>query len=233
MWDYYKKLTNIEGDYFLKDFSRISIIDHSNCDVIEVKNYKTKKSSALKIFNSEKFEDFKIELSFYKQITHNNIVDFHGYFIGQDNASNKTGFIFMELGQENLEKLILRRKKLNIHFTENEIKIFLKNMLEIFCFLENKRTSHGDIKPENIIIIEKDKIKTSKICDVGCQSFTLKNETTKTRNIVGTVPFFSPEIIFEYFEKKDQVIHNPYKKDVFALGLTFLYAITFKVLFHY
>ena len=77
--------------------------------------------------------------------------------------------------------------------------------------------------------MKKIKIEKGKICDVGCQSSTLKNETTKTRKIVGTVPFFSPEIIFEYFDKKDQVHHNPYKKDIFALGLTILYAITFKV----
>ena len=30
-------------------------------------------------------------------------------------------------------------------------------MIECLCFLEGKRIYHGDIKPENIIIIEKNK----------------------------------------------------------------------------
>ena len=98
MWDYYSNLKITDGNLLIKDFLRGSLIDKSNYDVFQVKNRKTKQYSALKIFNLDKFEDFQRELNFYLQNTHNYIVKFHGYCIGQDNDLNKTGFIFMELG---------------------------------------------------------------------------------------------------------------------------------------
>jgi serine/threonine protein kinase len=72
-----------------------------------------------------------------------------------------------------------------------------------------------------------------KICDIGSGKM-IKNENTQTSTISGTIPFLSPEL-FKGFSKNNRLLHNPFKSDVFSLGLCFIYLITFKkvLLFFY
>ena len=50
-----------------------------------------------------------------------------------------------------------------------------------------------------------------------------------TKAIKGTVPFLGPELIYNLdSDTHKEFKHNPYKADVFSLGLCLLYMITFK-----
>jgi serine/threonine protein kinase len=44
--------------------------------------------------------------------------------------------------------------------------------------------------------------------------------------LVGTVPFLAPELVRNYSNQK--VCNNPFKSDVFSLGLCLVYLVTFK-----
>jgi serine/threonine protein kinase len=64
-----------------------------------------------------------------------------------------------------------------------------------------------------------------KICDIGsCRVIT--NEATEWATLVGTVPFLAPELIRNYMNTGH--CNNPFKSDVFSLGLCLLYLVTFK-----
>ena len=54
----------------------------------------------------------------------------------------------------------------------------------------------------------------------------MTKESTEEATLVGTVPFLAPELVRDF--TKDRVINNPFKSDVFSLGLCFLYLLLFK-----
>ena len=84
--------------------------------------------------------------------------------------------------------------------------------------------AHCDIKPENILIIDWNSLKL-KLCDVGSCKIVSK-ESLDEATILGTVPFLAPELI----QTKNSKIttNNPFKSDVYSLGLVIVYMITYK-----
>lgn len=69
-----------------------------------------------------------------------------------------------------------------------------------------------------------------KICDIGSGK-QIKNEDTGTSTIAGTVPFLSPELMNNLSNSRTN--HNPFKSDVYSLGLCLLYLITFNKVFSF
>jgi serine/threonine protein kinase len=55
---------------------------------------------------------------------------------------------------------------------------------------------------------------------VGTES---RGDNTKTRTLIGTVAYLSPELLKDHLDFKYKSNYNPYKSDVFSLGLVFLY----------
>lgn len=60
-----------------------------------------------------------------------------------------------------------------------------------------------------------------KVCDIG-SGFEAK-DINATRTITGTLPFLAPELIDSFSNMKTKT--NPFKSDVFSLGLCLIYAI--------
>lgn len=81
--------------------------------------------------------------------------------------------------------------------------------------------AHRDIKPENILLFDQE-LFLFKICDVGVGTES-RGENTKTRTLIGTVAYLSPELFQAFKDLKYKSYYNPYKSDVFSLGLVFLY----------
>ncbi|CAD8111170.1 unnamed protein product [Paramecium sonneborni] len=59
-----------------------------------------------------------------------------------------------------------------------------------------------------------------KACDVGCSS---QVDTIQTISVVGTMSYLAPEL---FYAESNKLKHNPFKSDVYSLGLCFLYLIT-------
>ena len=130
-------------------------------------------------------------------------------------------YILMELGLSDWNEEIKRRAKKKNYYTENEIIEILKQITEALLFLENQGIAHRDIKPQNILIFENN---VFKVTDFG----EAKNisDTSQQATLRGSELYMSPMLYNGLKYNQRDVIHNPYKSDVYSLGLCFLYALT-------
>lgn len=55
----------------------------------------------------------------------------------------------MEKGITNLKSYLGQRKS---HFEQEDILLFITNMIEVFAHLQKSEVAHRDIKPSNILI---------------------------------------------------------------------------------
>lgn len=126
----------------------------------------------------------------------------------------------------NLSQYISRRKNQNKPFKYPELKAIFYSLIEYFAALQEAGISHRDIKPDNILLTEKEEIK---ICDFGSsKTMIIENELTNT--ITGSPFFLSPELREGYNKYLSRMggnytEYNPFKSDVFSLGLVFLFYI--------
>jgi len=73
-------------------------------------------------------------------------------------------------------------------------------------YLHSLGIAHWDIKPENLLLDEKFRIK---LCDFGWA--TIVNQKELKRSLCGTMEYMSPEVLFE--------MGHDYKVDTWALGI--------------
>ena len=99
-------------------------------------------------------------------------------------------------------------------------------MMKAHVYLQSMGIAHRDIKPENIILVSLEPL-DYKICDVGVGTDTSNDSNqTKTRTLIGTLAFISQELLQNFKEKKLQSQYNPFKTDVYSLGLCLIYFLT-------
>jgi len=125
--------------------------------------------------------------------------------------------LVMEKMQNSLEGLILEQNEKKTFFKIEEIQKFVKDTYEGFMALQNLTIAHRDIKPSNILIDEKGDYK---IADVG--SAKLFFSSLKSKTILGTPHFFSPELMKSYLENNEHCQYDLSCSDVFSYGLTLL-----------
>lgn len=241
-----KKRKLIEGDEFLfTNFeSTNKWIGKGLNDVWEVTNIKTGELEVIKemkIVDDRDYDKFKNEVSFLEKIKnhpHPSLISYKGYYLTIDereatfNNVNviKYGYIQMEKGITSLSNFIKKKTWNNEFFSDMEVLQFIKNMIEGHIHLQKINIAHRDIKPENILLFDYER-NLFKICDVGVSTRTEDNTSdTKNRTLIGTLAFLSPELFESYKAQKPQTIYNPYKSDVYSLGLVFLFFTTFKII---
>lgn len=99
-----------------------------------------------------------------------------------------------------LKKLLEKRKKNRQVFREEEIALFLKNLLEGIRYLHNLNIIHRDLKPgkyvnykvENVLFEDDNDLSTVKIVDFGLSA---KLEIHNPKNVkvqCGTLLFMAP-----------------------------------------
>ena len=133
-------------------------------------------------------------------------------------------YILMELGLYDWNHEIKKREKTKNYYKEKEIIDILKQLSNALLFLENEGIAHRDIKPQNILIFENNKFKVS---DFGEAKTTI--DISQEATLKGSELFMSPMLYQGLKYNKKDVMHNPYKSDVYSLGLCLLYALTFNL----
>ena len=97
------------------------------------------------------------------------------------------------------------------NFSENTIKFFAFQIIQVFKFLDNNLIIHFDIKPSNLLLADNFTIKLS--------DFSISKQVTyKQKSIVlpkGTYNYMSPEF---YNDKREILINEAFTVDYFAFG---------------
>ncbi|XP_046760593.1 death-associated protein kinase 3 isoform X2 [Gallus gallus] len=131
-------------------------------------------------------EEIEREVDILREIQHPNIITLHDIF------ENKTDVVLiLELvsGGELFDFLAEKES-----LTEEEATQFLKQILDGVHYLHSKRIAHFDLKPENIMLLDKNVPNPRiKLIDFGiAHKIEAGNEF---KNIFGTPEFVAPEIV--------------------------------------
>lgn len=135
--------------------------------------------------------------------------------------------IVQELLVNDLEKEIDMRVKNRTQWSEQEIFSHLICMIDVLSQMQENGYSHRDIKPQNILVDAQGNLK---LADFGNARSVA---TDNTLTIAGTPLYLSPELKVAYKNfhigaNDGSLHHDPFKSDVYSLGLTFLYMASLK-----
>ena len=159
----------------------------------------------------------ELELSF--SVEHENILKLYGMQFKFLDETTSAIYVLMELAQNDWNTEIKRRMLAKRHYKEFELINMLKQIIKGFLFLQDKNIAHRDVKPQNILLFPNN---VYKIADFGEAKF-IKNITEQS-TLRGSELFMSPLLYKGYKFNQKNVLHNPFKSDVFSLGYCLLYA---------
>jgi serine/threonine protein kinase len=147
-------------------------------------------------------------------LTHPNILKLLGCFWVR--KEEKAYYVIVtEWCEKDLEKDIQQRAQNSYPFTETDLLAVCRQAIDALAFMQDQNIAHRDIKPQNIFLTSS---KSIKIGDFGSASGT----SYEFRDLVGTPYYLSPILKQALATRQARVQHNPFKSDVYSLGLTFL-----------
>jgi serine/threonine-protein kinase len=186
--------------------------------VYRVKDEKLDEEMALKVLKPEiaaykgTIERFKNELKLARKIAHKSICKMYDL-----NEEEKTPYITMEYVKgEDLKSFIRRKGKLS----EEETIAIAKQVCEGLAEAHALGVIHRDLKPQNIMIGEKN---NAKVMDFGIARSVEAPGITHTGMMIGTPDYISPEQAEG--EEADQ------RSDIYALGVILYEMVTGSVPF--
>ena len=195
------------------NFQNINILVKGAFNVIYlVEDKKTKKQYALKRLIYQDFSQiskYKKELELIYKLEHPNIIKIYNIFFKYIDNATYLSYILMEKAISNWETEIEKRYQSFDYYTENELINILNQLVNALLYLQKKNITHGNIKPQNILICENN---TFKVADIG--------GVNKNKLFISPKPFFG---------NKFKVEHNSFKNDVFSLGYCLLYAMSLDI----
>ena len=189
------------------DFKYIETLDHGAFGtVVHVIEISTNKDMAIKVINKTReynslIEKVKEEISILKQLNHENIVKFYGFFETINQLLIKMEYV----RYGTLSKWIKNHKKIS----ENEASLILSQILSAVVYLHGKQICHRDIKPENIMLSKENDLNGIKIIDFGLSAQNF--DTLINNDYCGTYIYMAPEQI----EKKLYFI----SVDIWSIGI--------------
>ena len=234
-------------DFNVADYKIIKQIGQGSFgQIFMVEDKKRKNKFALKkiIASSEKEikglkQEYQILFDIQKNLNFNfnsnenktkiNIVNIYGLSTKRLDPTTYAMYVLMELGDIDWEKEILERQKQKQYYTEKELIDILYVLVNTLERLQKENISHRDIKPQNILVFKNNKNYCYKLADFGeAKELLSGNKPTEKQTLRGTELYMSPLLFYGLRSRKIKkyIKHNPYKSDVFSLGLCILFAAT-------
>ena len=154
------------------------------------------------------------ECSTMLALTHPNILKLLSCFWVQ--REGKSHYVIVtEWCEKDLEKDIQQRAQHTFPFTEKDLLAICCQTIDALAFMQAQGLAHRDLKPQNIFLTSS---KSVKIGDFGSAAGT----SYEFGDIVGTPYYLSPILKEALATSQVQVQHDPFKSDVYSLGLTIL-----------
>lgn len=159
------------------------------------------------------------EWQILKQLQHENITRLYEDFWTEANGRWYLCLV-LEWCSKDFYKDLQQRKANQYPYTEVELWGYMRQAVNALAYMQGQGAAHRDIKPQNLFVTNTG----LKIGDFGSAKFTLSE--TNRLTLTGTPYFLSPKLKASLLDQKAQCDHNPFKSDVFSLGVTFLLLIT-------
>ena len=197
--------------------------------VYKAKDLNTNKQYALKFINFYDESDYSYriginEAKILKRLAHcnqsNHIIRLFDNYVNEDQYNAKYLILALELCDCSLEDLISVRHECNSPWKTEEIYYLADEIVKSLLFLKQQSIAHQDMKPSNILLsVEESRYK---LADFGFALQLQFNDdiTQMTTNIGGTAIFMAPTL---YNAQGNVATHNPFKSDVFSLGVALLH----------
>ena len=206
------------------DYTFINVIGEGTYgEVFLVEKNSTSEHYAMKKIICRDYNELlkhKNEIELLYSVTHENILNILGIQLKYLDETTGLIYVLMELAYSDWNKEIKRRILAKKYYKENDLIDIMKQIIKGFLFLQKRNIAHRDVKPQNILLFPNN---IYKIADFG-EAKNIKNKFEQS-TLKGSELYMSPLLYEGYKYNQKQVLHDPYKSDVFSLGLCFLYAI--------
>nr|XP_031535364.1 death-associated protein kinase 2 isoform X2 [Vicugna pacos] len=131
-------------------------------------------------------EEIQREVSILRQVLHPNVITLHDVF---ENRTDVVLILELVSGGELFDFLAQKES-----LSEEEATRFIKQILDGVNYLHAKKIAHFDLKPENIMLLDKNiPIPHIKLIDFGLAHEI--EDGVEFKNIFGTPEFVAPEIV--------------------------------------
>ena len=218
----------------IEDYSLVRALGEGSYGKIYccINNKNKKQKYALKKIMAHsltEIDKFTKEFELVHMCDHPNIMKIFGICIKILDTTTYALYVWMEMAISDWDKEIKKKLSKRRSYSEDEIIDILDVLAQALIYLQkNLGIAHRDIKPQNILYFEDG---TYKIGDFGeakeAKMAMLKN------SLRGTELYMSPSLYNGLKNNENDVVHNPFKSDVFSMGFCIIYAATmnFKLLY--
>jgi len=144
------------------------------------------------------------------------IPNFYGFCQEKLQLNRSALHLFFDYYPKSLKDLInyMKLKKISVPLSFPQLFVYAEKLISGFCFLQTLDICSLDIKAENFLLDQS--MENIYIIDIReCQE--IANGSIEEISLIGSKKYFSPEL----FEENKQGF-NPFKSDVFSLGLILL-----------
>ena len=160
---------------------------------------------ACKLFNSFSFE-LEQEVQLWGILKHPGIVTQYGYF--RFESKNECFLcVILEHCDRNVKEIMQEKRS----FGEEELWEGMKRMVGGLAYAQGMGVAHGDVCPENVYVTGKGEVK------IGNWGRRCEAEYITTKNSLFLSPLQKTGLMSCL-----PVSHNPFKSDIYSLGLTIL-----------
>lgn len=126
--------------------------------------------------------------------------------------------IITEMCELNLGKHISERARTGQFWSEAEAWDLLRVLVATFAYLQEQGIDHRDIKAGNIFLSTEGVVKIGNFAEQG---FAHIDEGLKDSPL-----YFSPLLKSAFLNRQPNAVHDVYKSDVYALGITMLHVLS-------
>jgi serine/threonine protein kinase len=214
---------------FHDDYKAIKMIGRGSFAKVYLVESKTNgKSFAVKAFTKESMAvsnkanakpSMLNEIEIMRNLDHENIIKLYEVY-----ETDKSIYLVLELIQGKSLYEVLKKTNFKEDPTSTRVINLIRSLLDALAYLASKGIMHRDLKPDNILLDQGDKVK---IVDFGLATFI--DATPYIFKKCGTPGYIAPEV-FKYDDKDFNTSYDDHC-DVFSIGCLLYYMLFSQPLF--